>query len=167
MSIVTGEILTYLSGGTSNTNPNASLGGVISNTQITDNTLNNLFSDVTGDQHAVGYTSYRCFFVKNSNATFTGYNVKVWIETNCTGVDESIQIALEPSSGSPAQTIVSETTSPTGVSFSTAAGQVNALSIGTMAPNVVYAVWVKRIVSAGTTPQASDSPVIKFYFDTL
>ena len=167
MSIVTGDILTYLSGGASNTNPNLSLGGVISSTQITDNTLNNLFSDVTGDQHAAGYTSYRCFFVKNNNSTFTGYNVKVWIDTNCTGTDESIQIGLEPSAGSPAQTVASETTAPTSVSFSTAAGQANSLSIGTVAPSVVQAIWVKRIVTAGSTPQAADAPIIKFYFDTL
>lgn len=166
MSIVAGDIKFYLSGGASNTNPNLSLGGTISTTQIVDNTLDNLFPDVTGDEHSAGYTSYRAFYIENTNATTTGYNVKIWIDTNTSGTDETINIGIEASSGSPKQTIVNETTAPTGISFSTAAGQANSLSLGTMAPGVVYMIWVERIVSAGTNPYANDSAVIKTYFDT-
>lgn len=166
MSIVAGDILFFLSGGAGNSNPNAALGGVISSTQIVDNTVDNLFNDVTGDQHTAGYTSYRAFYVKNNNGSLSGYNVKVWIDTNTSGLDETINIGLD-AAGSPIQTIASEMTAPTGISFSAAANQAASLSIGTVANGGVQAIWVKRVVSAGTTPQASDSAVIKFYFDTL
>lgn len=167
MSIVAGDILFFLSGGAGNTDPNASFGGAISSTQIVDNTINNLFSDVTGDQHATGYTSYRGFYVKNNNGADTGYNTKVWIDTNTVGVDETITIGIEATKGSPKQTIVNEITAPTGISFSIANSQANGLSLGTLAPSDVYLIWIKRVVSVGTTPQASDSAVIKFYIDTL
>lgn len=169
MSIVAGDILFFLSGGASNTNPNLSLGGAISSTQITDNTLNNLFADVTGDQHTAGYTSYRCFYVKNNNGASTANNTVVWIQTNTTGVDETLTIAIEATKGSPKQTIVNETTAPSSptLTFYTANSQANGLSIGALTPSDVYAIWVKRVVTAGSTPQASDSAVIKFYVDTL
>ncbi len=169
MSIVAGEIITYLSGGVANSNPNLALGGAISSTAITDNTLNNLFSDVTGDMHATGYTTYRCFYVKNTNASLSAYNSKVWIQTNTSGTDETITIAIEGAKGSPVQTIGTETTAPSSptLTFYTANSQGNALNLGTLATNDVYAIWVKRVVTIGTQPYASDSAVIKFYVDTL
>lgn len=166
MSIVAGDLKIYLSGGADNTDPDASLGGIISTTEITDNTLNNLFDDVTGDEHTAGDTEYRAFFFKNTSAE-TGYNAKVWIESNTTAADDTINIGIEGSQGSPIQTIGTEQSSPGGISFSTASSQGNALVIGDMEAGSVIGIWVKRIVSAGTTPQANNSAVIRFYIDTL
>ena len=167
MSIVAGDILFQLSGGSGNTDPNASLGGAVSTTQITDNTLDNLFNDVTGDQHTAGFTSYRAFFVKNNNGTLTAFNTKVWIDTNTTSADESIQIGIEATKGTPKQTIVNETTAPTGISFFSAVNQAASLSLGSLLPADVYMIWVKRTVTTGSTPLAADSAVIKFYVDTI
>ena len=166
MSIVTGDLDFFLSGGASNTNPNASLGGVISTTEVTDNTLNNLFDDVTGDEHTAGDIEYRAFYFKNASAE-TGSNAKIWIESNTTATDDTIEIGIESASGSPIQTISDESTAPIGISFSTANGQINALTIGTMTAGTVYGVWVKRTVTAGSTPQATDTAVLKVYIDSL
>lgn len=59
------EIKFYLSGGSSNTNPFLSIGGSISNTEITNGLLNNLWSDVSETDSQNGVTDHRVIFVKN------------------------------------------------------------------------------------------------------
>lgn len=164
MSIVTGDLKLYLSGGILNDLGNASLGGVISTSEVSE-LLEELFDEVTGDQHAAGETNYRCIYFKN-NSALTAYNVKIWIESNSTGAESAITIGKEAASGSPVQTIGNESTAPTGISFSTAAGQANSISLGNMTAGVVYAIWVKRVITAGTTPQANDTAQLKIYVDT-
>lgn len=166
MSVLSTDIKFRLSGGAANSDPNASLGGAVSSVDITNNTLQNLFDNVTGDEHEAGDTEYRAFFVKN-NAAETAYNVKIWIEQNTPSAESEITIGKEASIGSPIQTISDESTAPSAISFSSAAGQANALSIGDMTPGAVIGIWLKRIISAGTTPQAYDSAIIKVYADTL
>lgn len=166
MSILSTDLKFYLSGGASNSDPNAALGGAISSTEVVDNTLNNLFDDITGDEHTAGDTEYRAFFFKNNSAE-TAYNAKIWIETNTNAADDTLEIAKEIALGSPIQTVANEGTAPTGLSFTSAAGQANAISIGTMTTGTVMGVWVKRIVSAGSTPQATDTAQLKVYVDTL
>jgi len=72
MPIVSTDIEYRLSGGTTNTDPDASLGGAMSTAVgglITSGAANNLFDDVTGDESAAGDTEYRCFYVTNDHAT--------------------------------------------------------------------------------------------------
>lgn len=166
MSILAADLKFYLSGGADNSDPDASLGGVISTTEITTDTLNNLFDDVTGDEHTAGDTEYRAIFFKNNSAE-TAYNAKIWIESNTTAADDTLEIGIEAAVGSPIQTVADESTAPTAISFSSAAGQANAIAIGAMSAGDVIGVWVKRIVTAGTTPAATNTATIKCYVDTL
>ena len=57
---------TALTGQTGSRTTSAS-GGNISVTQVTDNVVNNLFPDITGDEAAAGVTKYSKIFVKNTN----------------------------------------------------------------------------------------------------
>jgi hypothetical protein len=67
------EIKFYLSGGASNANPFLSLGGSISNTEIVNGLLNNLWSDVSETDCLNGLIDHRVIFIKNvSGATLTG-----------------------------------------------------------------------------------------------
>lgn len=168
MSVLATDIKFYLSGGSSNSDVNASLGGAKSSVAITDNTLNNLFDDVSGTEHTAGDTEYRCFFVKNDSAE-TAYTVKIWIDSNTTATDDTINIGLDLAGiGNTADTIADESTAPDpAVTFSAAANQGAALSIGNMTTGTSQAVWVKRIVSAGSTAQASNAATIKVSVDTL
>lgn len=59
--------------------PNASLGKYISTTDIADNTLNNLFDNVTGDENALGDVEYRCVFFYNAHGSLSLETPKVWI----------------------------------------------------------------------------------------
>lgn len=168
MSIVAGDIDFYLSGGSSNTDPDAALGGDISNTQVVDNTLENLFSNITGVQHTAGRTVYRCIFVKNANVSDTAYSAKIYIDTNTPGTDSAANIGLDlTGKGTTADTIANETTAPDpAVSFSTADGYANALDLGDLAAGESYPVWCKLIISAGSTAQANDNFVLKVSVDT-
>jgi hypothetical protein len=62
------SIVFRLSGGAGNTDPAASLGGVMSSTAVGSNTL---FDTVSAAEALSGDTEYRCYYVKNTNATDT------------------------------------------------------------------------------------------------
>lgn len=91
MAIVSGDILykfsvkTGSAGNSTAGTAAGSLGKYISTTQITDNTLNNLFDDITGDENAASTVDYRCFFVHNSHASLTWQNVVVWLSSEVAG----------------------------------------------------------------------------------
>jgi hypothetical protein len=166
MAITSTDILTYLSGGAANADPNAALGGVISTTEITDNTTHNLFDKITGAQALAGDTNYRAFFVKNEHATLTYQDAKIYLYSNTPSADTVVTIALADETGSPIETIADEDTAPTGPSFSAAATEGAALSIGDLAPGEVKGIWIKRVVTAGATAYADDNVVAKVFGDT-
>ena len=168
MSVLDTDLKCLLSGGASNSDPNASLGGIISSTEVVDDTLNNLFDEVTGDEHTAGETNYRCIYFKNNSAE-TAYNAKVWIESNSTGADSAITIGLDLAGlNGTADTVANEDTAPSpAVTFTTADGQANALQLGDVPAGQIYGIWIKRVITAGSTPQANDTAVLKCYIDTL
>lgn len=73
------DITFVLSGGTANINPNNALGGDPSSTPITDDTINNLFADVSITESDTGIEDYRCIYVFNDGETAI-YNLQLWIE---------------------------------------------------------------------------------------
>lgn len=167
MPIASGDIDFHLSGGGSNTDPNAALGGAISSTQITDATVANLFDNVSSAESSAGDTEYRCLYVKNNHGSLTLQSAKVYIQTNTPSSDTSVEIALGTSSvNGTEQTIANESTAPSGTSFSSAAGSGNALSIGDIPAGQHKAVWVKRIVGSSAAAYNADSVIIKVEGDT-
>ena len=64
MAITASNIKFYLSGGTSNSNVNASIGGAISTTEVVDNSRHNLFDKTLGTESTAGDTEYRCIYIK-------------------------------------------------------------------------------------------------------
>ena len=167
MPIVAGDIDYHLSGGAGNTDPSASLGGVISTTQITDASLHNVFDVVSSAEASAGDTEYRCIYVKNAHGSLTLQNAKVWIETQTPSGDTSVEIALagEGVNGT-AETIANESTAPSGESFSAPASEGAGLTIGDIPAGQSQAIWIKRIVSATASAYSSDSVVIRVKGDT-
>ncbi len=151
MAIIETDITKNLSGGASNANVNASLGGAISSTTIVDNTLNNLFAYASGAESDAGSVKYRAFFVKNTHATLTYENAIVWISSNTPSATTAVTIGLALETGSPIDTIVNEDTAPDpAVTFTTADGVLNALNVGSLAPGASKGIWVKWTITAGT-----------------
>lgn len=169
MPIVSGDIDTRLSGGAGNADPNASLGGVKSSTEVVDNVDNNLFDDVTGAEHSAGHIDYRCVYLHNSHGTITLTNAVGWIASDTTGVESDISIAVGTAAvNGTEQTVANETTAPTGVSWSDAAvSRATGLAMGNIPAGQHKALWIRRTISAGSTPQAADTCAIQFGGDTL
>ena len=152
MAIVESDIKKLLSGGAGNTDPNASLGGAVSSTEIVDNSLNNLFAYAPGSEAEAGSVKYRAFFIKNNHATLTYEDTLIWISSNTTSATTEVQIGLALEDGSPIDTIANEDTAPDpAVTFSTADGVGNALNIGDLAAGAVKGIWVKWTITAGTS----------------
>lgn len=157
MAITTSDILIKLSttaGSAGNSQaqatPDNSLGKYISTTQMTDNTLGNLFSVITGDQNAASEVTYRCLFIHNAHATLTLIAPKLWVVGQVSGgadaaigVDTTAASALANASAQ-ALTIANGTTAPAGVSFSAPSSKATGLSLSDIGPGQVKAFWVRR-----------------------
>lgn len=164
--IISSDIKVYLSGGSGNTDPNASLGGAISTTEMVDDSLHNLFDKVTGAESSAGDTEYRAVFIKNTHATLTLQGAKVYVSSNTTSGDTSIEISVATESGSPIQTIADESTGPTGQTFSAPSTTGTALSLGDIVAGATKAIWVKRIVNASASAYSADEATLTVFGDT-
>jgi hypothetical protein len=173
MAVTQSDIEFRLSGGSSNSDPNASIGGIMSSTEIVDDTVANLFDNVTGGEAASGSVEYRCFYIVNTHGTDSLSGVKLWIESNTPSADTVIDIALDPAGiGDGASTGVAvtpspldELTAPGGVSFELSPLPVDestAIEIGDLDAGEAQAVWVRRTVSASASPVSNDAVVLRF-----
>jgi hypothetical protein len=160
MPISTSDIKFYLSGGSSNTNPNLSLGGVISTTEITSGQLHNLFDVVGNTESVAGDVEYRCIYVKNTSSTFTLNTSYIDIKSNTTSPSTSIDLSLGISAiNGTEQTIVNESTSPTGMSW--IIENTGNKVIGSLSPGQHKAIWVRRTVSASAVSFNNDTAIIQ------
>lgn len=167
MPIITAELKTYLSGGAANSDVNASLGGIISTTEVVDATLHNLFDQVSSAETSAGDTEYRCVYLANTNGTITLQNAVAFINTQTPSADTSFEIALGTSAiNGTEQTVADESTAPAGVTWTALVGEGNALAIGDIPAGQHKALWVKRIVNVGSSAYNNDSAIIEFKGDT-
>jgi|SaaInlStandDraft_2_1057019.scaffolds.fasta_scaffold118947_2 hypothetical protein len=154
MAITASDIKFYLSGGASNTVPDNALGGVISSTEVVDNSLHNLFDKTLGTESTAGDIEYRCIYIKNTHASLELELSKVFISTNTTTPSDIITIALAGEGQDvTAETVANENTAPVGETFSNPTSYATGLSLddgGTGLPaGSSHAIWVKRNVAAG------------------
>lgn len=148
-----------------------SLGKYVSQTQITDATLANLFDTITGDENAASEAEYRCIFVLNNHATLTWSSVVVWVSGETAGgavaaisVDTTAASA-KGSSSAQAKEVTDENTAPSSQSFTAPTSKATGLAIGDLAAGQVRAVWIRR-TAANTAAQALDGVVLSVEGDT-
>lgn len=162
MAIIASEIEYRLSGGASNSNPNASLGGVKSSNAVPIN----LFDDVSSAEAASGLVEYRCIYIHNSNASLTLIDPKLWIQTNTPSATTTVAVGLGTSAqGGIEQTVANEGSAPFGVTFSEPSDFLSGISLGDIPAGGHRAVWVRRTVNAGTSATA-DSFTLRVQGDT-
>lgn len=144
MPIIASEIQFRLSGGAANADANASLGGAISANAVSGTSLNNLFDDITGEENAASEAEYRCFYVRNGNATLTLQNAVIYV-TNQVAGGALAEIGVGTAAlGGTEQTVANENTAPTGVTYSAPATRATGLALGNIGPSSHKAVWVRR-----------------------
>jgi hypothetical protein len=146
------------------------LGGAITATELTDDTVANLFDNVSGAEASAGDTEYRAFYAKNTHATLTWTGVKHWIATNTDSTDDAITIGLDLAgviSTGAGDSIADESTAPDpAVTFSAAANEGAALVIGNMAAASYILIWVKRVVGASAAAVSNNHAHLTFTGDT-
>lgn len=161
------DIKRYLSGGSSNTDPNLSLGDEVSSTEVSSTPLNNLFDNVTAAERTSGIEDYRCLYIKNEHPTSPLIGARIYVSTQTPASDTVVAIALDPegigdgSSTGVAEIIPDEVTAPVNAVFAPPNNSyATALVIGDMDPGECQAIWVKRTVNVGAVARLSDNFVL-------
>lgn len=119
------------------------------------NATNRAFDNISATESLNGDTEYRCFYVKNTHASQTAYDVRLWIKSQPTGSD-TLAIALDPngkgvSARGPLADESDSTNVLAGITFTQPNTYAGALVIGNLGPGEYYAFWVKRVVPSNTT----------------
>ena len=171
MAIATTDLIWRLSGGASNTDPAAALGGAMSTAGggvITKTkTFNSIFDDVTGAEAAAGDIEYRCIYIHNEHATLTLSSAKVWIEANTTNTEIDIGLDLAGKDGT-ADTIADESTAPDpAVTFAhNCTAYASGLALGNLAAGEGYAIWIRRTIAASKVATDDDNFTLKIQGET-
>lgn len=144
MPIEPSDLVWYLSGGESNTDPDDSLGGEISTTQWTGGTAHDLFDVITAEQNESEVVDYRCVYVVNEHGSLTLQGSEVWFQSIVSG-GANIALGLDDAGvDGTATTIANENTAPSNVSFSTPESQGAAVAIGDIPAGQHIAIWFRR-----------------------
>jgi len=164
MAVLSADIKFYLSGGAANSVPASSLGGAKSSVEVNPATL---WDNVTSAEAAAGDVEYRCIYVGNSNGTDTLLTAAAWISSNTPSASTTLDIGLGTASISATeQSVVNESTAPSGVSFSAPSTQGAGLSIGNLSAGAYKAIWLRRTVNAGAAAYNNDGATINVGGDT-
>lgn len=152
----------FLSGGTSNTDSNLSIGNAISNSSITSGVSNSLLPDVSVSQALSGITLFRCFYIRNINATQMLQFPKVWIATNTISAFDEIDLGLGTAAKNGTEpAIPNQTTAPVGVTFTHPTSEVIALELPALNPNDYKSVWARITVNANADPIDNNATIIR------
>lgn len=166
MPITAANIGFHLSGGASNADGNAALGGVISSNAVSAS-LNALFDRVTGAEALVGDVEYRAIYIKNNHGSLTLYAATVWISSNTPSTDTAISIGLGTAAvNATEQTVGNESTAPSGVSFSAPSSDGTGLVIGDIPPGQFKAIWIRRTTGAAAAAYSNDTFTLAVQGDT-
>ena len=170
MAITNTNLKWYYSGGASNSNPLAALGGVISSVEV-GTSIHGLFDRVTATEATAGDIEYRCVFFKNTDADADGLiNPKIFIFSNSSSADTTLAIGLDiAGKTATATTIVLEGTAPDDVTFTTPTDYAGGLALPSSpyAQNDYIGVWIRRTVTAGAASTASDAATLRVTGDTV
>jgi len=113
---------------------------------------NTLFDDVGAVEAFLGVTNYRCYYVRNRDATDTLFGVKAFIGLQPTPGGDTLALGLDPAGiNGTATTIVDELTAPGGVTFSSPTSYAGGLLFGDLTPGDNHAIWMRRTVPPVST----------------
>lgn len=146
------------SGGSANSNPDASIGGAMSSVVVG----TRLFDHVTIAEAAAGDATpdHRCIYIINTHTTLAMDDVKIWFAANTQG-DDYVEMGLGNSAVGTATSetaIANEGTAPSpAVTFTLAASEATAITISSIPALNHKAIWIRRTVPAGTNSPVSNN----------
>lgn len=159
MGVTAADIKFYLTGGSGNTDPNASLGGTGSTTEVG----SNLFDNISAAEAAGAATAdYRAIDVKNNHSTDTLYSAKIWSSVQTAGGSGADAAYFMYAVDSGSQSVANDTTAPNNPSltFVQATSEGAAVSLGDIGPGVRKRVWIKRVIPGNGMLSGSDTETI-------
>jgi hypothetical protein len=155
--IETPDFSTRLSGGASNSNGSAALGGVKSS-NVMDAAVDQFFDAKGAAEALAGRVEYRCVYLHNSHPTKTMTAARVWIRTNTPLAGTTIDIGVGTAAvNATEQTIANETAAPSGVTFSAPSTNTAGLALGNIPAGQHKAFWVRLTVTAGSGSSLNDT----------
>jgi len=119
------------------------------------NETQNMFDIVSSSKSLLGDIAHRAVYIKNTNATITATDVRIWISKQ-TPAGDYIELGLDPAgigdgvTTGVMTTIATEADVPAGVSFTIPENYSNGLLIGDLDPNETVGFWVRRTVPVET-----------------
>lgn len=148
------DIHDLYSGGAANTSPAASIGGARG--AAYPGTLGALFGPILGTVAQAGGTFYRLVYVENDHPLQTLAGAVAFIASQFpsgSGLHLAVGVPTEGKNTTVAA-IASETTAPSGVSFSSPADVASGLALGSLAPGEYRGLWLRLTVDAGSSQSA-------------
>ena len=146
-------------GGASNSDPDASLGGVMSSEEMAETALNNLFDNASPEETENGVTDYRAIDVLNEGDA-EAKSVTMFMKNETTSADTQLDFGIgaggTPHDGSDQNdTIADEETAPDGVTFDHYT-DASRISLPDIPVSEAVRIWIRRTVSAGATNNNND-----------
>lgn len=153
-----------LTGGSSNNDPNDSLGGATSSNTLSSTPLNNLFDNVTPSEAAAGDEEYRAIDIWN-NGDATAENVSVYMSTTTSSPDSELQFAKESPDNThdgsdQGDTVADESTAPSDVTTFSQYTSSSKLSLPNIPASEGCRLWIKRVISSGADNTPNDQGTI-------
>ena len=166
MPITSPDFSIRLSGGASNANGNASLGGVKSSS-VMSSAIDGLFDAVTAAQAVSGLVEYRCIYIHNANASDVMTATRAWLSANTPLAGTTIDIGVGTAAvNATEQTTANETAVPTGVTFTAPPTAATGLAHGNIPAGQHRAIWLRRTVTAGSGSSVNDTFTVDFDCET-
>lgn len=152
----------YLSGGTNNVDPTFSIGGPISNTEIIDNILHNLFDRVITKEAAEGDVEWRCFYIKNTHPNEIFKGVRIWIESGTSSSKTFISLGIGHAGVNQQEILIpNENTDPAIVAFSIPLSPPEQPNIGDLGPGDHIGIWIRYTIQEGAEERSEDKAILR------
>lgn len=166
MAIIAGNFETRLSGGSTNSNGNASLGGAKSDNAMS-SSVDALFDFTSSAEAAAGDVEYRCVYLHNGNGADTMLSAKVWISAQTPLAGSVLAIGLGAAAINATEPATAdESTAPAGVTFSEPSSSAASLAIGDIPAGQHKAIWLRRTITAGSASSPNDTFALGYQCET-
>jgi hypothetical protein len=151
------EIFYHLTGGAANADPDLSLGGDTSSEVLSSTALNNLFDNVAPDEiESADLVEYRAIEIQNDGDALAKH---IQFYLTDTPNAESLMAVWYDSTGT--QSIVNETTEPTGASGNWSLPLVGSkMSLGDLAAGAGHRMWIRRTVDQDAVNINEDTAIL-------
>jgi hypothetical protein len=142
-----------LTGGAGNSDPNASLGGTMSSTQVSGTAMNNLFDNVSAAEASAGDVEYRAIDIYN-NGDAPATSVTLWWDTQTPSAGSVVACGVDATA---TQTLGNENTAPSAptVTF-TEPTSGSPLSLTDITNGQARRIFIRRTITAGAGNIADD-----------